>query len=83
MTIERLRDQIQAEPFRRFTIHLADGRDVEVHHREFIAFSASGRTIVVFQPDDRMNIIDLLHVTDLEVLPETKKRKNGNGRGKH
>jgi hypothetical protein len=83
MTIERLREQLQYEPFRRFTMHLADGRDIEVHHREFIAVSSSGRTAVVFQPDDRMNIIDLLLVTDLEVLPETKKRKNGNGRGKH
>ena len=29
--------------------------------------SPSGRTIIVYQPDDSSNIIDLLLVTDLEV----------------
>ena len=33
----------------------------------------SGRTIYVMQPDDSLNIIDLLLVTDLEI----KKRSNG------
>lgn len=78
MTSERLREVLNAEPFQKFTIHLADGRDVPVHHREFVALSASGRTAVVFQPDDRMNILDLLLVTDLEVIPE-KRGKNGHG----
>jgi hypothetical protein len=47
-----------------------------VHHREFIAAAPNGRTLVVFQPDDRMNIIDLLLVTDAEIPPS----KNGNGK---
>ena len=83
MTTERFRELVNAEPFEKFAIHLADGREVTVHHPEYVALSGSGRTAVVFQPEDRMNIIDLLLVTDLEVLPQTKKRKNGNGRGKH
>ena len=29
----------------------------------------SGRTIVVQQPDDTLNIIDLLLVTDVEIRP--------------
>ena len=29
----------------------------------------SGRTVVVMQPDDTLNIIDLLLVTDLELKP--------------
>jgi hypothetical protein len=69
MTIDRLRQLYYDQPFRPFVIHLADGRGVEVVHREFMAFSPSGRTIVVHQPDDSMNIIDLLLVTDLELKP--------------
>ncbi len=69
MTIDRLRALYDAQPFRPFTIHLADGRQVDVHHREFMIAAPSGRTIVVFQPDDTMNIIDLLLVTDLELAP--------------
>jgi hypothetical protein len=48
-------------------MHLADGRQIPVVHREFLASAPSGRTVIVFQPDDSFNIVDLLLVTDLEV----------------
>jgi hypothetical protein len=67
MTIERFRDFYNAQPFQPFTIHLADGREVPVLHREFIMATPSGRTVVVCQPDDTLNVIDLLLVTDLEI----------------
>ena len=57
-------------------IHLADGREIPVHHRDFMFVVPSGRTVVVAQPDDSMNIIDLLLITDIEY----KSAKNGNGR---
>jgi hypothetical protein len=82
VTSERLREMLNSEPFHKFVIHLADGRDLQVHHREFVALSASGRTAIVLQPDDSMNIVDLLLVTDLELLREGKGRKNGDGRSK-
>jgi hypothetical protein len=73
MTIERLKELYNAQPFTPFVIHLADGREVPVHHRDFIMAVPSGRTIFVAQPDDSVNIIDLLLVTDLEL----NRRKNG------
>jgi hypothetical protein len=73
MTIEQLRDAYHAQPFRPFVLHLADGRQVPVLHREFMMTVPSGRTIIVCQPDDTTNIIDLLLVTDLEF----KSAKNG------
>ena len=72
MTIEQLRNFYNAQPFQPFVMHLADGRAIPVHHREFMASAPSGRTITVFQPDDTLNIIDLLLVTDLEIKPTTK-----------
>ena len=69
MTTDRLRDVCQAQPFRPFTIHLADGRHIPVRHREFLMPSPSGRTVVVYQPDDSLNIVDMLLVTDLEIKP--------------
>lgn len=71
MTIERIREMLGLRPFQPFVMHLADGREIAVQHQEFAALSPTGRTIVVYQPDDSMNIIDLLLVTDLEV------RRNG------
>lgn len=76
MTIEKLRSLYDAQPFRPFVIHLADGRAVPVHHREFIMTAPSGRTVVVMQPDDTINIIDLLLVTDVELKPAA----NGSGK---
>ncbi|HVW37740.1 MAG TPA: hypothetical protein VHB99_10565 [Pirellulales bacterium] len=67
MTIERFCDFYNAQPFQPFTIHLAKGREVPVLHREFIMATPSGRTVVVCQPDDTLNVIDLLLVADLEI----------------
>lgn len=67
MTVEQFRQLWRSEPFRPFMIHLADGRQVPVRHREFALPSPSGRTVIVYQPDDSFNIIDLLLVTDLDV----------------
>ncbi|MBA3483486.1 MAG: hypothetical protein H0T51_16885 [Pirellulales bacterium] len=69
MTVEKMRDFYQAEPFRPFIIHLADGRAIPVVHREFIAAAPSGRTLAIYQPDDTFNLVDLLLVTDVEVKP--------------
>ena len=79
MTIDRIKDLYAAEPFRPFVLHLADGRQVPVHHREFLLAVPSGRTVVVCQPDDTLNIIDLLLVTDVELRRTangTRRRRN-------
>jgi hypothetical protein len=72
VTIEQLRNAYSAQPFRPFIIHLADGREIPVRHREFMMAVPSGRTVVVCQPDDTLNIIDLPLVTDLEIAPSAK-----------
>lgn len=72
MTTDQVRWLYHARPFRAFTMHLADGRHIGVHHPEFLAFAPSGRTVFVYQPDETFDIIDLLLVTDLEVKPESK-----------
>ena len=76
MTIEQLRNFYSAQPFQPFIMHLADGRAIPVLHPEFMASAPSGRTITVYQPDDTLNVIDLLLVTDLELKPA----KNGSGK---
>lgn len=76
MTIEQVRNLYNAQPFQPFIIHLADGRTVPVNHREFMLTAPSGRTVVVMQPDDTLNIIDLLLVTHLEL----KAPANGSGK---
>ncbi len=67
MTIDKVRELYDKQPFHAFTMHLADGRQIFVRSREFMAAAPSGRTVVVYQPDDKLNIVDLLLVTDVEV----------------
>jgi hypothetical protein len=67
MTVEQLKNVLHAEPFRPFTIHMGDGRSFFVKHRDFIARSPSGRTVIVYGDDDGHSILDMLLVTELEV----------------
>jgi hypothetical protein len=67
MTIEQIRQVLQATPFRPFTVHLADGREIPVPPRQFVAQSPTGRTKIVYHEDESFSIVDLLLVTELEV----------------
>jgi hypothetical protein len=64
-----------ARPFQPFRIHMADGRSLDVMHPEFLAHTASGRTIMVAAPDDSFEVIDLLLVTSLEPLSDGTRRR--------
>ena len=67
MTAEQLRGMREANPFRPFTIHLADGRSLTVPHRDFVSQSPAGRTIIVYGSDESFSVVDLDVVTELEV----------------
>lgn len=67
MTAEQLRAMREAAPFRPFTIYLADGRALYVPHREFVAQSPGGRTIIVYGEGESFSIVDLYLVTELAV----------------
>lgn len=69
MTTEQFRKMLYAQPFQPFLVHMADGREMLVPHREFAMIFPSGRTVIVTQPDDTFEIIDLLLVTSLESRP--------------
>jgi len=68
MTTEQFTAVIRAMPFRPFRIHLADGRNLTVEHPDFIMRSPSGRSAILYKPDDTFEVIDLLLVAMLEVL---------------
>jgi hypothetical protein len=67
MTVEQLHNMHQARPFRPFTIRMADGTSYHVPHSDFLSHSPSGRTVIVYYPDDSFSIVDLLLVTELKV----------------
>jgi hypothetical protein len=83
MTIEQLKSLHERRPFQPFRIHLTDGRHLEVLHPEFLAQSPTGRTLILTQPDDTFEVVDLLLVTTLETIngqAKRSRRKGSNGR---
>ncbi len=77
MTIEQIRKAARAEPFRPFTLGLADGRLIRVPHPECIMLPPqASRTFVVAESGEDYRIIDLLLVTSIDYV------KNGRARGR-
>ena len=67
MKIEEIRSVLRAEPFRPFWIHLADSSRLPVKHEDFVALEPAGREMIVYQPDNTHQIVDVMLVTRLEV----------------
>ena len=80
MTAEKLRDTRDANPFRPFMIHMADGRSLRVPHRDYLSMSPGGRTVIVYQADESFSILDLLLVNELTIdAPAVQRPTEGNG----
>ena len=67
MKIERIRKALHAQPFRPFSIHLADGGSIPVEHEDFVALEPAGRELLVYAPDNTHHIVDAVLATRLEV----------------
>jgi hypothetical protein len=68
MTTQQFKSMLNAQPFRPFDIHMANGRSlpVPVRHPELVIITPGGRTIGVAVHEDAIEIIDLLLVTSLQ-----------------
>jgi hypothetical protein len=68
--IDEIRKLHQAAPFKPFEIILTNRRHIRVDHPEFMALSATGRTVVVFEPDGHLAI-------DVPLIVAAKTFENG------
>jgi hypothetical protein len=67
MTSEQLKATLRQQPFRPFTIRMVDGRSFHVPHPEWAIVSPSGRTAVVFEPDDSNSVLDVMLMSELQI----------------
>ena len=68
MTIKAIQELLDAEPFRPFTLRIADGHAVPVENPHMVAFLGTGRTLfVAHSKTDRFELIDLLMVVSAVV----------------
>ena len=63
---EKIKSVHTAKPFRPFILHMADGRQVNVDHPEFMAVSPTGRYATVYKLDESTEEIELFLVTSVE-----------------
>lgn len=75
MTLEKIREVCEQQPFRPFTFHLPDGRSVPVEHPDFISFSKGGRILAVTHRDETESLIDLMLVSDITVQTRAPSRR--------
>jgi len=73
MNRRNLEEFLDRQPFHPFLVHLADGRNISVGHREFVFFPPGAQETIIYQPDGSFEFIDLFLVTSLQVKP----KKNG------
>jgi hypothetical protein len=65
MTTDQIDNVQKAQPFRPFTLYLADGTKHRVTHPELIWRTPGGRTVFVSLGGEKVAIIDLLLVTKI------------------
>jgi hypothetical protein len=74
MTAQEFRSVFEALPFRPFTVHLADGRQVVIRHQDYALLSPTGRTLIVYENDDSFQVLDLMLATGVQVNGKRPKR---------
>ena len=75
MKSDVVRRLLAEQPFRPFTLHMADGRSVTIEHPEMIIAPPDERMVLVCY-DDTQHLIDLFLVTDATMSRE-KDREPG------
>jgi hypothetical protein len=75
MNIAAIQEVLHRQPFRPFTLRLADGRQLAIPHPDFIAVSP--RTVVVINQDDSFAILEPLLIVSIEGAPSAPTSSNG------
>lgn len=65
MISDQLREVLRAQPFRPFTVYIADGRKFTVDHPELMMVTPGGRTAFLAIGAETTERIDVLMITSL------------------
>jgi hypothetical protein len=74
MAPDRIKKIINAVPFRPFTVELGSGKRVPVKHADYVSLSPAGRTLIVYDDDDGMEILDVFLITSIDVKPTSTRK---------
>jgi hypothetical protein len=78
MTVKEVRQAVQAaRPERPITLHLADGRSLQVPHVDYLFFPPVGHSIVLWTRQGNMRLIDAGLITELHLSPPSTRSRAG------
>ena len=72
MNATALVEALQQAPFRPFEIHV-DGRVIPIHHPEQVLLTPAKTTLVAAMPDDSIRIVDVSHISSIDLIPRRGK----------
>ncbi|HEV7867639.1 MAG TPA: hypothetical protein VGO90_08150 [Chthoniobacteraceae bacterium] len=67
MAPDGIRNLIRAVPFRPFTVELGSGKRIFVQRSDYVSLSPAGRTLVVQDNEENMEIIEVFLITHVSV----------------
>ena len=67
MTIDKVNEFWKRQPFSPFDIRVSGGRVYTVDHPDFLMRSRDNKTITFTTEDNREVVIDMAHITSLEM----------------
>ena len=74
MDLQGIRDALHRQPFEPFTIRLADGRKLPVHHPDFVAVGP--RRAIVIGQDNSWLVLEPLLIVSLDYDGKHRPRAN-------
>jgi len=72
MTADQLKKAQEQAPFKSFTVYLSDQRRFEIPHPDFLWVLPGGRTIAIADENGAAELIELVHVTSLNLKGSPK-----------
>jgi hypothetical protein len=66
VTKELIKEAVNAQPFRPFTVCMADGARYYVPERDFVTITPGGRTLIIMAAPEKVKLLDVLLVTEIE-----------------
>ena len=75
MSPDAVKKFMHATPWKPFVLCLADGRNIQVPHPDFISISRAGRTVVVTAVDEEFEMIDVFLILSIKTKGTQKSSK--------
>lgn len=70
MEISRVKEVVQASPFRPLRIRTSDGKSIPVLHQEVVYFVPNQQLLIVAKEKGGLYIIEPDHITHLETITD-------------